>query len=143
MKTTLTVLFTSLIALASVAQGNSYRTLNGYKDAIEIKKGETAFIVTATARVVLGVQNPGKREFQYRFAEPESRSFYQSGYQSGSSSYRNRNLLPAPSVNSPVPIVGPAKLILRTSGMLTLMIPQEARRPATTSSRSVRRFAKN
>ena len=140
MKTTLTVLFTSLIALASVAQGDTYRTLNGYKASVKIPAGQTAFIVSATSRVVLGVQNPGKREFQYRFERAEN-GF---SYRLGDSASRTRNLLPTPSVHSPVPITGPATLVLRTSGLITLSIPQQTRRASTTtSSRSVRRFAKN
>ncbi|MGJ8725503.1 MAG: hypothetical protein ACSHYB_13170 [Roseibacillus sp.] len=141
MKTTLTVLFTSLIALASVAQGDTYRTLNGYQDSVQIPAGQTAFVVSATSRVVLGVESSGKRELQYRFADAQKSCRCESSY----STYRNRsqNLFPTPSVNSPVPIAGPAKLVLRSSGMLTISMPQTVRRASTSSSTSVRRFAKN
>ena len=140
MKTTLTVLFTSLIALAPVALGETYKTLNGYKASFKIPADETVFVVSATSRVVLGVQNPGKREFQYRFERAEN-GF---SYRLGDSASRTRNLLPTPSVNNPVPITGPATLVLRTSGLITLLVPEEVRRTSTTTSaRSVRRFAKN
>ena len=137
MKTTLTILFTSLIALASVAQGDTYRTLNGYQATIQIPDGETAFVVSATTGVVIGVQSAGKRELQYRFAEGKGSCVCQTSY----SSYRN--FLPTPSIHSPVPIAGPAKLVIRTSGMITISLPEATRRATTTSSRSVRRFAKN
>ena len=140
MKTTLTVLFTSLMALASVAQGDTYHTLNGYRDSIQIPAGQTAFIVSATSQVVLGVQSSGKREFQYRFGTAQDNGIYQSTSHTRSQS---RNLLSPPSVNNPVPIAGPAKLVLRTSGLITLSMPQQRRRSTTTSTRSVRRFAKN
>ena len=138
MKTTLTILFTSWIALASLAQGDTYHTLNGYKTSVDIPAGQTAFVVSASSEVVIGVQNPGKREFQYRFARPQNGFSYRLGQ-----SRRNSNLLPTPSVHSPVPIAGPAKLILRTSGIVTLSLPEKVQRSSTTSSRSVRRFAKN
>lgn len=140
MKTTLTVLFTSLMALASVALGDTYHTLNGYRATIQIPAGQTAFVVSATSEVVLGVGSSGKQEQQFRFASAYNTSDRRSNY----STYRNRNLFPTPSVNSPVPIAGPAKLVLRTSGMITLtMTEQQRRRSTTTSGRTVRRFAKN
>ncbi|GHC43345.1 hypothetical protein [Roseibacillus persicicus] len=139
MKTTLTVLFTSLMALASFAQGDTYRTLTGYLDTIQVPSGQTAFVVSATSQVVLGVERSGEYPVQFRFAEPRHNCHCQSSY----SSYRNRNLLPAPSMNNPVPIAGPAKLVLRTSGMITLSIPDQRRSSITTSGPAVRRFAKN
>ncbi len=140
MKTTLTVLFTTLLALASVAKGDSYRTLNGYQDSITIPAGQTALIVSATSEVVVGVTNPGRREFQYRFALG-SNDFHTTR---NITTRRNINLLPTPSFQNPVPIAGPAKLILRTSGLITLSLPEKRHRTSTTSSHNaVRRFAKN
>ncbi len=141
MKTTLTVLFTSLMALASSAQGDNYRTLNGYRDSVTIPAGQTALVVSVTSQVVLGVESSGKRELQYRFAEPQGSCQCQSTY----TNYQNRrwNLLPNPSFQNPVPIAGPAKLVLRTSGLITLSIPEQRRRVSTSSTQAVRRFAKN
>lgn len=141
MKTTLTVLFTSLMALASTAQGNSYVTLNGFRDSITIPAGQTALVVSASSRLVLGVTNPGKREFQYRFAESQGNQNFVSTFTSSQS--RQLNFLPTPSFHNPVPIAGPATLTLRTSGLITISIPEQRRRSSTSSTRPVRRFAKN
>lgn len=140
MKTTLTVLFTGMMALASVAQGDTYRTLAGYQDSVQIPAGQTAFLVSATSEVVLEVSRSGKRPLQFRFFDAkDSFTFIQNR-----SSARSRNRLPAPSVNNPVPIAGPAKLTLRTTGLITLSLPEQRTRTTSTSSRNVvRRFAKN
>jgi len=140
MKTTLTIMFTSLMALASVAQGDTYQTLAGYRDEVQIPAGQTAFVVSATSQVVLEVNRAGKRPLQFRFSDANNRN----NFQVNLSSHRNRNLLPAPSVNNPVPIAGPAKLILRTTGLITFSVPEQSKRTSSTSTRkTVRRFAKN
>lgn len=139
MKTTLTVLFTSLMALASFAQGDTYRTLAGYKDSIEIPAGQTVLVVSATSRVVIGLERSGKYPQQFRFFEQQGNCL--SGV--NLSNYRSRNFLPTPSVNNPVPIAGPAKLILRTDGLVTLSLPDHRRTTTTTTGPTVRRFAKN
>ena len=142
MKITLSLLFSSLMALAPLAQGDTYKTLAGYKDAIQIPAGQTALVVSASSRVVLGVERSGKSPLQFRFDEPQRTNF---GTPVVSTRFRQQNFFPMPSLQNPVLIAGPVKLILRTDGLLTLSIPDQQRR---TTSRNVgptvvRRFAKN
>ena len=139
MKTILSVLFTSLLTIGAYAQSESYRTLSKVRDSITIPAGQTAFIVSSTSQVRLGVAHDCKREVQYSFED----SSVKSQFQITQRTYRNRLTLPQPSLQSPVPIAGPAVLTLRTSGIVTVSFP-EKRRHASTSSNSnpVRRLAK-
>ena len=139
MKTTLTVLFASLMTLTAFAQGDNYKTLSGYKDSIQIPAGQTAFVVSASSRVVIGVERPGKHPLQFKFLDPQTNCL--NGITLTPD--RGRDFLPNPSVNHPVPIAGPAKLILRTDGLITLTLPEVRRKTVTTSGVTVRRFAKN
>ena len=137
MKTTLSILFTGLMAFASVAQGDTYQTLTGYRDSIKIPAGQTAFFVSASQRLILGVQKPGKRELLFRF-EDATANFQLTVT---NSNRRNLNFLPTPSIQHPVPIAGPATVILRTSGLATLSLPSKTRTYSTSSGPTVRRFA--
>ena len=142
MKTALSVLFTSLLALASLAQAQSYCSLNGYLKTIEIPAGQTFLVVSASSNLVLEIKDSGSTQGQqFRFRE-----------ESNYSSSRRRlgtttaNFFPTPSIQNPIPIAGPAKLTLRTSGILTLSMPEarRANRRSSTSSRNApRRFAAN
>lgn len=139
MKTIITVLFTSMLVLASAAQGQSYQTLTGYLDTLTIPAGQTALVVSVSSDVVLEVKgskdNYGQ---QFRFRD-EHRDDCQWQFSSRS---QRRNLLPTPSTQNPIPIAGPIKLTLRTSGMVTIVLSEQRSRPTSiTSQSSVRRFA--
>jgi hypothetical protein len=140
MKTTLTVLFTSWMALVAIVQGETYRSLNGYLDTVEIAAGETALIVSVTHNTVLGIKTKGEYPQQYRFASPKK-----SCHCHVVSGRRTRhNVFPTPSRDQPVYIAGPVTLTLRTAGFLTLVLPEERRRASTSSPvRAVRRFVSN
>ncbi len=139
MKKTATVLFTCLLAIASVAKGDTYKTLVGYRDSLKIPAGQTVLVVSSTSNLVIGVERPGKRPHQFRFGELEGGVVNRIRV----SSSRNFNLLPTPSVHNPVPIAGPATLIMRTDGLLTLSVPEKRRRSSVTSSGTARRFVQN
>lgn len=136
MKTTLTVLFTSWMALVAPVQAESYQSLNGYLDTIDIPKGQTALIISASSRLVLGVQPHGGRPQQFRFAEPNPGLFFEI-----SNTRSRRNQFPTPSRDQPVYITGPAKLTLRTDGFLTVVLPTKRMdRGSSSAQPRVRRF---
>ena len=141
MKITLSVLFTSFLTLASLAQAQSYCSLNGYLETIQVPAGQTFFVVGASSNVVLEIKSPGKTQGQqFRFRSEDRRSSYRLSGQNFS------NVLPTPSTHNPFPISGPAKLTLRTSGILTVLMPEQRRksfRSSTSSQGTVRRFASN
>lgn len=139
MKTTLTVLFTSWMALTALVQAESYQSLNGYLDTIEIPAGQTALIISVSSRVVLGVQSSGERAQQFRFADPDPSLFFQI-----SSNRSRHNLFPTPTRDKPIYIPGPAKLTLRTDGFLTLVLPEKRmNRNSSSTQPRVRRFVSN
>lgn len=131
MRNTLLLLFTGLIALSSLSQGEEYQTLAGYNESITISAGQTVSVVSATSDLVLGVKRPSKSAQQFRFANQ-----LQGGLQAGNVSRPiRRNVFPVPSVSNPILIAGPVKLTLRTSGLLTVYVSEpEARRRASYSS---------
>lgn len=139
MKTIITALFTSMLVLASAAQGQNYQTLTGYLDTITIPAGQTALVVSASSNLVLEVQGSQDRyPLQFRFRDQDRDNCQ---WQFSSRSPR-RNLLPTPSTQYPVPIAGPIKLTLRTGGMLTIVLSEQRTRPTSITSQStVRRFA--
>lgn len=137
MKTCLPVLFTTLLDFVSIARGDSYRTLVGYQDSIHVPAGQTAFVVNASSHVVLEVKKASQFPIQFRFAELKGHGHC------GFPSKIQRNVLPHPSAQSPVAIAGPAQLTLRTTGMLTLTLPEGRRRSVSSSTSPVRRYAVN
>lgn len=139
MKTIIAALFTSMLVLASTAQGQNYQTLTGYLDTITIPAGQTALVVSASSNLVLEVQGSEDRyPLQFRFRDQDRDNCQ---WQFSSRSPR-RNLLPTPSTQHPVPIAGPVKLTLRTGGMLTMVLSEQRARPTSITSQStVRRFA--
>lgn len=139
MKTTLTVLFTSWMALTALVQAESYQSLNGYLDTIDIPAGQTALIISASSRVVLEINERGTSPQQFRFEEPERGFFFEI-----SSNRSRRNMFPTPTRDHPVYIPGPAKLTLRTDGFLTIVLPESrmSKKSSSTQQR-VRRFVSN
>ncbi|MEM9079819.1 MAG: hypothetical protein AAGC74_03905 [Verrucomicrobiota bacterium] len=138
---TLTSTLAAIGLLTLGLQADQHYTLTGYCDAVVIPAGQTAHIVSASNDLVLQIEKTGRRPVQFQFEQSNNCGTW-GNIQTSSHS---RPTLPAPSSHSPVPIAGPAKLSLRTTGILTLKViqPEVRRRTTTSSSYGPRRYAKN
>ena len=127
------LLLTSSLSLLA----DSYHTLSGARDTLTIAKDETVFIVNATDDLIASVEQPSKPCLQVQFAHKE--------HYSPVRQITNRSSRPQiinVSTQAPFILAGPAKITLRTTGILTLKRETTVKtRRFTSSSQGVRRMA--
>lgn len=130
------ILFSLLLSSLSLL-GNTYTTLSGLHDTISVPAEEAVLIVNATEDLVASIEKPSKSRLQVQFAQKHQFSpVVHHTKRSGKPQIINV------SHKEPFVVAGPAKITLRTTGLLTMKREGGApTRRFTSSSSGVRRFA--
>jgi hypothetical protein len=117
MKTAITLLAVVSCVFSSTAFANGWKTLAGFNDSITLKAGETAFIIGVSENVVLQYDKdkcwPPRPE-QFRLGA----NVFRNGY-SLVSPRRNTVI---PTAREPFVLSGPAKVSLKTDGVLSMKV---------------------
>ena len=106
--------------LAAPAVADGWKTLAGFNDSLILKEGETAFIVTVSDRLTVQYTKRNQRPVQFELTSERN------PYYSQTSSYGRRVV--APTTANPFPLVGPAKITLKTSGVATMKVAGEPKK---------------
>ena len=114
--TLLIAMASAFLATATASQAEEYLTLSNFGDSVELKKGETAFIVTASQDLTIQYEkkNQPKQRSQFKLGVSK-----QNNKVTRVSSSDKRFL---PTWSSPFPLSGPAKIKLVTSGVVGMRL---------------------
>lgn len=115
----LTAIASSLFLAAPLACADEYVTLSNYRDSIELKKGETALIVSVSGHLVVQYDKKNtwpvrSSQFTLSARKPEHGVTFTTNRR-GRTSY-------VPTWREPFPLSGPCKIQLMTSGVMGMRV---------------------
>ena len=115
MKTAVTLLavIACSLSLSVPAFANGWKTLAGVNDSVQLKAGETAFVVTVSENVTVQYERPRKHLVQFELGAEYERRWHKVG--------SRRNVV-IPTTENPFPLVGPCKISVKSPGVVSMKI---------------------
>jgi hypothetical protein len=107
--------------LANVALANEWTTLSGIGDHVILAEGQTAMIVGTSQRVIVHFDKPGSNRATFR-VESEARPVDRRGFCSTAGRERQLPSEVLVSMARPLPIAGPGRIEVRSTGVVSMQI---------------------
>jgi len=121
----LTVVVSALLLAAPVASANEFVTLSDSSESLELKKGETALVVSASQEVTIQYQKKTwpVRTSQFKLAAIAQNNQYNSKFEVGPTPKKRY----VPSWEAPFVLAGPCKIKLVSSGVVGMRVVAETK----------------
>lgn len=123
-----------MMALPVSAQRANWASMSNIGDELELKEGQTAFVVTVSEPIYLAITPKGQHCRGVRLQPVR----HQPLFERAGTTYHQRNRLTPVGWNEPFSIAGPCRLRLGTHALVTMQIFTQP--PAPESERVWRRF---
>ena len=101
------------LSLTVPALANGWTTLAGVNDSVQLKAGETAFVVTVSENLTVQYERPRKRSVQFELGAEYERRSYKIG---------SRRDVVIPTTVNPFPLVGPCKISVKLPGVVSMKV---------------------